>query len=130
MSYNIGSETCDFLKAELAPPTVANEVQFSTRPGVAGTRAEKLGYRGGPFILKAWKFDTLSNVKTWRDNIAALAGGAAVTITPDDGDSWSNCYIGRKGGPPVEELSKSAVTEGNTSKYLMVIRVHGRRSAV
>jgi len=129
MATSIGSVLCDFLVGLPPPPELADEVKFSHRAGVAGLRAENLGTRGGPFILRATKIDTSANIDIWKAALAALAGGAAVIVETDDGKTYSNCYIGAEGSPPTRQARREAVREDNSAKQICVMFVVGERSA-
>jgi len=123
MATSIGGTACSFLKGNPPPPRLQKEVVTSRRPGVDGMVAEKLGLRGGPFMLRATKLDTAANVQTWLTALDALVGGSPVTVETDDGETYTNCYITRA------EFVHNKAALGTGVERDCLVMVHGDRSA-
>ena len=80
----------------------------------------KLGQTAGRFQFKLIEFDSLANLRTWRDNIEALRNEGSYTITDSDAIAHTSCVI-----EFVSPLQTVAVIESGTSKYMGMLTIEG-----
>lgn len=123
---SIGAVTCFDVRGR--PPGDQEAVTYEEIPGLDGVEIETLGLRGGPFVVIARKIDTGANIESWIEELEELAGGEPVTISPADGTTFANCYIGGpEGGSGVAVQEKIAIELDGVLNYDCIVAVSGYR---
>jgi hypothetical protein len=80
---------CSFIHGEI--PSIRMRTEIWSVPGIHGVGAQKLGYGGAPFQIKAVFFGLAVNINTWLTSLT-LRVGEIGTITTAVG-TYANCLI-------------------------------------
>jgi len=118
MATSVDSVGCDLIDGTDSGQTT--RARLWETPGVDGVGVMKLGQTAGRFQFQCIEFDSLSNLRTWRDNIEALRNEGSYTITDSSGIAHSKCVIEN-----VSELNTKAVIEAGSSKFMGVLIIAG-----
>lgn len=118
MATSVDSIGCDIIDG--ADTKQSTRARIWETPGVDGVAVMKLGQTAGRFQFTCIEFDTLSTLRTWRDNITALKNEGSYTITDSSGIAHASCVI-----EMVSELKTKAVIESGSSKFMGMLTIAG-----
>jgi len=106
------------------PPPFQRSIMATYHPD--GVEFDATQPRGAPFSLVVTLLDLAAAIELLIQDLAALCGDDAITITTPDGIEYNNCYIGAEGpGSGVVVQTKNTVLHQGTEKVLAVLTVSG-----